>query len=254
MLTIAILDDENAAVSVLRHKMLKHFVEEIELYDTWTDPLRALPILQFAPIDLLFLDVDMPGMNGLELLENLPNRKFQVIFTTAYQEYAIEAIRKSALDYLVKPVDETDLVKAVDRAMEHKARQLAASAQAFASPDDFLAAIKKSQAVVDKVSIPTQDGITLIPVNEIVRLEGSGSYAILHLSGKQKLIASKNLSEFEEILARFPNFFRTHKSHLVNLNHVTHYLKGEGGSVVMSDGTEVEVARRRKDMLMAIFK
>jgi two-component system LytT family response regulator len=252
MLRVIILDDEKSAITVLRHKLLKNFPEEVELVATFDDPEDALSELAALRPDVLFLDVEMPGMSGLELLEQLPERTFAVVFTTAYQQYAIEAIRKSAFDYLVKPIDESDLRQSVERLLQKK--KIAAPAISAAALPDFQVlaqALREAQQTVAKLSVPTTEGLLLIPIADIVRLEGSGSYAVIHTTTKQKIVASKNLSEFEELLAAQPHFFRTHKSHLINLNHVTRYLRGEGGSVIMSDGSEVEVARRRKEEFLA---
>lgn len=249
MLRIVLLDDERSAITLLRHKLLKNFPEEVQIVGAFNDPEEALTALPELSPDILFLDVEMPNTNGFEVLERIANRKFDVIFTTAYPQYAVAAIRNSALDYLVKPIDEADLRKAVERALEKK---LSAQSKPIVETDMLALAhsLLKAQTTVAKLSVPTIEGLLLIPISDIVRLEGSGSYATIHTITKQKIIASKNLSEFEDILAGHPNFFRTHKSHLINLNHVLKYLRGEGGSVIMSDGSEVEVARRRKEAFL----
>jgi two-component system, LytTR family, response regulator len=246
MLRVVILDDERSAITVLKHKLLKNFPEEVEIAGTFDDPEAAMSVLTELQPDVLFLDVEMPGMSGIELLEQFPNRSFEVVFTTAYQQYAIEAIRRSALDYLVKPIDEQDLKRTIERIFEKKLANKPPSAIAT-DIHQLAQALRNAQATTTKLSIPTSDGLLLVPMNDIVRLEASGSYSIIHTTTKQKIIASKNLSEFEEILAGFTNFFRTHKSHLINMNHVTRYMRGEGGLAVMSDGSEAEVARRRKE-------
>ncbi len=250
MLRVFLLDDENSALTVLRHKLVKNFPEDVDVLGVSNDPEEALVYLSQDPkIDVLFLDVEMPGMSGIELLSQLPNRAFDVIFTTAFQQYAIDAIRKNAFDYLVKPIDETDLRAAVNRAFEKKAAQ---KNQIGKSDFQTLAQnILKAQSTVSKLSVPTNEGILLIPVSDIIRIEGSGSYTTIITATKQKVVASKNLSELEDMLAAHPIFFRVHKSHVVNLNHVIKYIRGEGGSAILSDGSEVEVARRRKEEFIA---
>jgi two-component system, LytTR family, response regulator len=246
MLRIVLIDDERSAITLLKHKLLKNFPEEIEIVVSFESPEEALLALPNIKADILFLDVEMPGISGLELLERLGNRTYEVVFTTAYPQYAIAAIRGNAFDYLVKPIDEADLKKAIERALEKKY----AKSSSLAKEADLLTltqSLLKAQSTVQKLSVPTSEGLLLIPIADIVRLEGSGSYATIHTLSKQKVLASKNLSEFEDLLAEHPNFFRTHKSHLINLNHVDRYMRGEGGSVIMSDGSEVEVARRRKE-------
>ena len=250
MVSVFLLDDERSAITVLKHKLLKNFPEEIEISGISNDPEEALAILVETQVDLLFLDIEMPGMSGLEFLEKIPERRFDVIFTTAYQKYAIEAIRKNAFDYLVKPIDESDLRVAIERALEKK-RMTKTSKPEESDLLSLAQSLLKAQSSVAKLSVPTIEGLLLVPVADIIRIEGGGSYATIITVSKQKIIASKNLSEFEEMLSRYPQFFRVHKSHLINLNHVVKYIRGEGGSVIMSDGSEAEVARRRKDEFLS---
>ena len=247
MLRVVILDDERSAVTVLKHKLFRSFPEDVDIVGTFEDPETALAEIKNLRPDILFLDVEMPGMNGLEFLEQIPEKTFEVIFTTAYQQYAIEAIRKSAFDYLVKPIDESDLRRAVERAMKKKADASHHTVPQKQEINTLIQSLRNAHNMVAKLGVPTTDGIMFIPVSEIVRMEGNGSYSTIYTSDKKKWVASKNLSELEEMLAAQPQFFRTHKSHLINLNHVSRYLRGEGGSVIMSDGSEVEVARRRKE-------
>jgi two-component system LytT family response regulator len=246
MLRVVLLDDERSAISLLKHKLLKNFPEEIEVVATFEFPEEVIEAMPHIKADILFLDMEMPGMSGLEVAKQLADSPLKLIFTTAYPQYAIDAIRTKAFDYLVKPIDESDLKKAIERVLEAKYAELSRQAQ----DQDLVKltqSLVKSQSTVPKLSVPNAEGLLLIPITEIVRIEGSGSYATIHTLHKQKILASKNLSEFEELLAAHPNFFRTHKSHLINLNHVNKYIRGEGGTVVMSDGSEVEVARRRKE-------
>ena len=250
MLRVIIIDDENSALSLMRHKLNKHFSEQIEIVASINNAEEGIEMLKSVDCDLLFLDVEMPNINGLEVLGALPERKFEVIFTTAYPQYAIAALRNAAFDYLVKPIDESELRKAIERVLEKKYTMPASK------PVDmtvFAQTLMKAQLSVHKLGVPTIEGLLLIPVSDIIRLEGSGSYATIFTSDKQKIVASKNLSEFEVLLSAYPNFFRTHKSHLINLNHVNKYMRGEGGSVIMSDGSEVEVARRRKEDLLGLL-
>lgn len=251
MIRTILIEDERSALVLLRHKLLKHFPEEIEIVGAFDDPEAALRSLPTLVPDLVFLDVEMPGMSGVEFLEQIPKLDFSVIFTTAYPQYAIEAIRHSAFDYLVKPIDEGDLSKAIQRFLDQKYAKKPPTAAVPTDIHALVQALREANQTVAKLSVPTAEGFLVIPVQDIVRLEGSGSYSTICTANAQKIVASKHLSEYEEVLAVHSQFIRIHKSHIININCVQRYIRrGEVGSVIMSDGAEVEVARRRKEAFL----
>ena len=246
-----LVDDEKSALTLLRHK-LKRCDPDIEILAECESVESALAALEAAQPDVLFLDVEMPGATGFELLKSLgEDAPFQVIFTTAHSEYAIEALRGGAFDYLLKPVQEDELARALDR-LGQKMR--AKQPEVPAGPQGGIAALLKSlQTLQDKdkkLPVPTAEGVLFLPVADIIRAEAAGSYSTIYLTGKQKLMTSKNLTELEEMLDS-GDFCKVHKSHLVNLRYVSKYIRGEGGILVLTDGSEIDVARRKKEELLA---
>jgi two-component system LytT family response regulator len=198
-------------------------------------------ICQYAP-DLIFLDVEMPRMNGFELLEKLPVINFHLIFTTSYDQYALKAIRFSALDYLLKPVDREELKKAVQKAEERMEIPIPQQLQLL------LQKLKPSQPI-NKIALPTIDGLQMIPIDSIVFCESDDNYSRLILKNKKKILVTRSLKDIEEMLEPY-SFLRVHRSYLVNLNEIDKYIKGEGGYLLMSEGSSVDVSKNRKESLM----
>jgi two-component system LytT family response regulator len=197
--------------------------------------------------DLVFLDIEMPGMNGFEMLEQFTEIPFAIIFTTGYDQYAIKAIHFSALDYLLKPIDPNELISAVKKVQEQRHLPVAEQFQML------LKQIQDKNHQFNKIAVPTAEGFELIPADEVVRCEADDNYTHLFLKSKNKITACRTLKEMEEQLHDFSFFVRVHHSYLVNLNEVTKYIRGEGGYLVMSDGSSVNVSRSRKDALLKLF-
>ena len=246
MIKAIIIDDEMHCVDTLS-MLLADCCPEVEVTDICLSAKQGLEAIAKSKPDVIFLDIEMPVMNGFELLENLKRIPFAVIFTTSYDQYAIKAIRFSALDYLMKPIDEEELVNAINKISLQKI---------LPSEEQFQMLIDKIQHkknTLTKVAIPTAEGFELIPASEIIYFEADDHYTRLFLKNKNKLIACRNLKEMEEQLDDFASFLRVHHSYIVNLNEVTKYIRGEGGYLVMSDGSTVNVSRSRKDELMKYF-
>ncbi len=247
-----LVDDEKSALTLLRHK-LKRCDPDMEILAECESVESALAALENAQPDVLFLDVEMPGATGFELLKNLgEDAPFQVIFTTAHSEYAIEALRGGAFDYLLKPVQEDELARALER-LGQKMRARQADIAAGPQSRGIAALLKSIQSLQDKdkkLPVPTAEGVLFLPLADIIRAEAAGSYSTIYLTGKQKLMTSKNLTELEEMLGS-DDFCKVHKSHLVNLRYVSKYIRGEGGILVLTDGSEIDVARRKKEELLA---
>lgn len=221
--------------------MLADKTDRIELcgsFQTTEDGYAA--IKQLKP-QLVFLDVEIGDKTGFDLLKQFPSINFEVIFTTGYDKYAVEAFKFSAIDYLLKPVDEDDLNNAINKLQEKISIQ--ETAKKF---ETLFYNLHAGNHASKKICVPVVNGIEFIAVNEIIRCESLVNYTTIFLKDKQKLTVSKTLKEFEELLTDY-NFFRIHKSHLINLDYIKSYHKGTGGSVIMSDGSEVEVSIRRKD-------
>ncbi|MEJ7673123.1 MAG: LytTR family DNA-binding domain-containing protein [Chitinophagaceae bacterium] len=192
---------------------------------------------------LLFLDIEMPQMNGFELLEKLPQIDFDLIFTTSYDQYAIKTIRFSALDYLLKPIDREELKKAVQKVIARKKYPLPEQIEAL------LQKLNQPTIPVNKIGIPTMEGLHMISVESIISCASDSNYTILFLKNNQKITASRTLKEIQEMLEDY-SFARVHHSYLVNLNEVEKYVRGEGGYLLMSNGTAVDVSRSRKEILL----
>lgn len=233
MLKVYILDDEKNAVDGLTAMLQKKFSQTIHIVGSNTNPLKAIEDLEDLQPDILFLDVEMPLMNGTEVLRHFPNKKFHVIFTTAHDKYAIPAIKLNAVDYLLKPLSPMDVQEAIDRAMEQ---------------------IKLATPAKDnKISLSIQGSLHIIPVSEIVRVEADSNYSIFYFTNRPKVMVSKTLKEFEEILIPH-HFFRVHQSHLINMSLVSSVNRNEGDTILMQNGDKVELSRRKKAEFLAQLK
>lgn len=242
MITATIVDDEPDCCESLA-MLLERYCPEIKVLDICYSSETALQSIKEHTPQILFLDIEMPFMNGFELLEKSGNINFELIFTTSYDQYAIKAIRFSALDYLLKPIDRDELQKAVQKAAQRNKHPLPQQL------DMLLEKLKHPAMPVTKIAIPTMDGFQLLAADAIISCESEGNYTWLFAKDKRKIIASRSLKEMEEILEDYP-FVRVHHSHLININEVEKYIKGEGGFLIMSDGSTINVSRSRKELLL----
>ena len=246
MIKAILIDDEVHCVDTL-NILLRDFCPEVQILLKCTSAKQGLEAIRKYNPDLVFLDIEMPTMNGFELLEQFDQIPFSVIFTTSYDQYAIKAIRFSALDYLLKPIDPKELVAAI-----HKI-QIQNNPPSVEQFRMLLDQIQHKESGFSKIAVPTSEGFELIPAQDVVRCEADDNYTHLFLKNKKKVTACRTLKEMEEQLESFPSFLRVHHSYLVNLNEVTKYIRGEGGYLVMSDGSTVNVSRSRKDSLLKYF-
>ena len=237
-----IVDDEQHCIDALQ-TMLEKKCPGVNVTGSAKSVKDAKGLVDELQPDLVFLDVEMPYQNGFELLKLFEKVNFDVIFTTAYEQYALKAIKFNALDYLLKPFSVKELQDALEKFREKKANRLKDSG---ASPIDvFLQNMKTLQQTHKKIALPTINGLVLMPVQNIVRCESTGNYTRIFFTDKKNLMVSRPLKEFEELLSDV-DFFRVHNSHLINMQQMQSYIQGEGGFALMSDGTQVEVSRRRK--------
>ena len=246
MIKAILVDDEVHCLDTLG-LLLEDYCPEVQILDKCTSAEDALDSIEELKPALVFLDIEMPSMNGFEMLEHFPQIPFAVVFTTGYDQYAIRAIHFSALDYLLKPIDPEELVAAV-----HKVQ----SQSHLPSLEQFkmlLHQLQHKENEFKKLAIPTSEGFELIPVEQILYCEANNNYSLVFLKNKRKMVACRSLKEVEGQLQHFSFFLRVHYSYLINLNEVTKYVRGEGGYVIMSDGSSVNVARSRKDALMKWF-
>lgn len=246
MIKAILIDDEIHCLDTLSI-LLSEYCPQIEVMERCTSAKEGLVAIEKNSPVLVFLDIEMPVMNGFQLLEMFTELPFAVIFTTSYDQYAIKAIRFSALDYLMKPIDPKELVIAVHKIQTQKYVPSSEQLQMLMSK------IKHKEGGFHKIAVPTSEGFELIPADQVIYCEADDNYTYLFLKNKSKTIACRTLKEMEEQLQDFNFFIRVHHSYLVNLNEVTKYVRGEGGYLVMSDGSTVNVSRSRKESLMKWF-
>ena len=239
MLTTLLIDDEPAAREKLELLLTKYCAGQVRIAAMCKDAAEGLAAIEKHHPDLVFLDVEMPSMTGFDMLKRLPKISFHVIFTTAHDHYAIKAIKFSALDYLLKPIDLEQLQEAVNKAV---AKSLPGASPQYES---FVENIRDG-GKLENLSIPTSNGMVFVKVSDIIRCESSSNYTIFYMAGKEQIVATRTLKEFEELLDE-SGFIRIHHSHLINKLHLRQYIKGAGGQVVMSDGKTLEVSRRKRD-------
>jgi two-component system LytT family response regulator len=242
MITATIVDDEPYCCEGLV-TLLERYCPDVMILDVCYSVPQALRSLNDQKPQILFLDIEMPEMNGFDLLEKIPEINFELIFTTSYDQYALKAIRFSALDYLLKPIDRDELqtaVRKVTKRMKHPLPQ---------QIEILLQKLNHPAISINKIAIPTMEGLQMIFVESILSCRADGNYTILLLKNNQKIIASRTLKEIEEMLEDY-SFARVHHSSVVNLNEVEKYIRGEGGYLLMSDGTTVDVSRSRKETLL----
>lgn len=246
MLTALIVDDEDAGAKALK-KDLAMYCPDIRVMDIANSADEAEKKIKLLSPAIVFLDVEMPHASGFDLLARFNEIKFEVIFVTAYNEYALKAIKYNALDYLLKPVDADELMAAVKKC-ENK---LAKGHNEQLTKETMLMAIAQLQRT-PKLPVATQEGILYLDLDNIIRFEGNANYTDIHISGGKKIMSSKTLKDFEG-LVEGQRFFRIHKAHLVNLKYATKYIKGEGGYLTMTDGSTLEVSRQKKQELLALL-
>ena len=242
MITAIIIDDEKKCISLLQKTIEKQF-SDISIVATAANADDGIKLIQQHEPDLIFLDIEMPNKNGFDMLAAFDEINFDVIFTTAYNQYAIKAIKFSALDYLLKPIDADDLKLAISR---FKQKQRSSQKSQINLLFDNL---KNLNHAYSKISVSTNEGVIFLNTADIIYCEATGNYTQFYLRNNEKLLSSRTLKDFEELLAG-NNFFRVHHSYLINLNEIKRYIKGDGGSVIMSNTDEVLVSRRKKDEFM----
>jgi two-component system LytT family response regulator len=246
MINAVIIDDEMHSIETLKWKVEK-FGEGVHILETFTDPVAGLEYLKSHDIDLLFLDIEMPILNGFELLSRLQDIHFNVIFTTAYDEFGIKAIKFSALDYLLKPVQPQELQRAIEK---HKAN--ASNKISSEQLRVLFSNVEREDKTPARIALATKERIEFVEPREMIACESDSNYTLVYLTEDRKRLISRTLKDFEELLTEH-NFFRTHHSHLVNLNHVKEFVRKEGGYLVMSNGMIVPVSRSRREVLLQQF-
>ncbi len=240
-----LVDDEMNALEMLEWMILKN-CPDIEIVAMCESPLEGLEKIKALKPDLIFLDIEMPQLNGFDLLDRLGKHESDVIFTTAYNQFAIKAFKACALDYLLKPIDPEDLKSAVQKAKYKKSR---VSTEQL---DILLSYMRPEKPKSKRIALTTTDHLIFIDTDKIIYCESDSNYTIVFLSNGEKVIVSKTLKDVEEILDG-SDFFRIHASYLINMKHVTKFTRGDGGYVVMSNNQHITVSRKKKDEFFEMF-
>jgi two-component system LytT family response regulator len=246
---VLIIDDEPKARENLQ-TLIENYCDQLTIAGLAGSLEEGARLIDAHHPDLIFLDISMPGGSGFELLKQIPEINFEIIFVTAYDSYGIQAVKANALDYLLKPVSIRELKEAVQKALKKKDSRKTADIANLSSLLSGLAMPKSSH--LNRISVPAADGLVIINTEEIVSLAADGSYTRLALRDGRKLLSSRNLKEYEDQLP--PDIFmRVHHSHVINLSYVSHYHRGEGGSVSMTDGSHLLVSKRKKKEFLDRF-
>lgn len=240
MIKAIIVDDQDANIDLLR-SLLNRFFPQLDIVATSNDPAEAIPLAERLQPDLLFLDIDMPGMTGFDLLKRLENRlRVEVIFVTAFVEFALEAYRSHAAGYITKPICTEDLIGTVNRVLEQIAQKK-------------VVAVLGNRSTDQKLALSTQKGVRFIDVQTIQYCESEGNYTTFFLSGNEQVIVSKQIGRFEQQLSD-QQFIRIHDRYIINLKYLKAYNRGNGGSVVLESNKELPVSVRRKEQLLKWFE
>jgi two-component system LytT family response regulator len=242
MIDAVIVDDEYYCCTVLE-TLLRKYCPHVKLCATCTSGEEGIVAIRKFHPSLLFLDIEMPGMNGFELLERLDKVDFSLVFTTSYDRYALKAFSFSAMDYLLKPIDKDDLIKAVQKV------ELKPNNNVNRQLEILLERIGNPATTSSRIALPTMEGLEFINTDQVISCTSDSNYTNIKLKDNKKFIVSRTLKEIEEMLGT-QSFVRVHNSHVINVNEINKYVKGEGGYLVMSDGSSIDVSRSRKEALL----
>ena len=243
MIKAILVDDEKHALVTLQHTLKKF--EEIEVVGVTQKSPDAKALIEQLQPDIVFLDIEMPFLNGFEVLEQFEEINFKVVFTTAYNQYAIKALRMNALDYLLKPIDEGEMRAAIDKYIN---KELVTTNEQIQQLTRF-----NTGKILDTLALSTQEGLHFVKVDTIMYLEASGCYTYIYMADGKKHLVSKNLAVFEEVLKDNPIYFRPHKSNIINLKFIKQYIRGEGGELIMENGCSITLSRNKKQEFLNLF-
>ncbi|MDX9697286.1 MAG: LytTR family DNA-binding domain-containing protein [Bacteroidales bacterium] len=247
MIRTLIVEDEHLIQETIA-EIIQNHCEDIELIGLCGDVASATIMIKKTKPDLVLFDVDLPDGTSFDILEQLDLVDFKIIFITAFEEYALKAIKLSALDYLVKPIDPKELIEAIN-----KAKDTIQKSNNDLKLNALLANIKSISEKSKKIVLKTAESIYLIDIQDIVRCESDGAYTLFYLGDGKKIMISKGLKDYEDLLCEY-SFMRVHKSHIVNLNYIDHFEKQDGGSLLLKDQSSIPVSFRKKEQLIKLFE
>jgi two-component system, LytTR family, response regulator len=249
-LKTVVIDDEHDAVNFIT-SIIGEFCPNLEVLGIAHNVNEGVRVITDLKPDLVFLDIEMPNGSGFDLLTHFPEKDFDVVFITAFNHYAIRAIKFSAVDYILKPININEFIEAVSRVVEKRNARPASGDESFRM---LMENLKSTHPT--RLAIPTADGMEYLNPKDIIRIEADRSYSWFFITGNRKILVSKHLKEFQDLLSdRY--FFRSHNSHLINLKYVKKFIRREGGFIEMQDGEQIPISRSRKDLFlihMARFK
>jgi two-component system, LytTR family, response regulator len=247
MLNTVIIDDEKNALDVL-DMQLNQFCKEVCIVAKCDAGEKGIAAIKKYNPDLVLLDIEMPHKNGFDVLKETSQFNYNVIFTTAYDQFAIKAFKFSAIDYLLKPIDIVELQQAIEKAKNKKGN---------INLDDklklFFSQLQPAARLTNKIALPVSGGMEFMDPDDIIRCESDSNYTHIFLANGKKITLAKTLKEVEENIEGSP-FYRIHQSHLINMNHICKYIKGDGAYVVMKDGTQIGISRNKKEPFMETFR
>lgn len=243
MIRTIIIEDEQKSRELL-DAMIRTHCPDLEMVGFASDVKEGVELIKSSKPDLVFLDISMPNGTGFEVLEQAGGQNFELIFATASDQYALKAIKFSACDYLLKPIDVDELKAAVEKVKNRKRGKSGVDNLKF-----LIEQLKRSDENFQKITLPTGNAYEIVNIRDIIRCEADGSYTTFYLGDKRKLVISSGLKHYEELLPE-SDFIRVHHHHLINMNHVVRFLKEDGGYAIMSDGSKIEISRRKKEAFM----
>jgi two-component system, LytTR family, response regulator len=248
MINVIIIDDETNALDVLEMQ-LNNYCTDVNILCKCDGGEKGITAIKKYNPDLVFLDIEMPHKNGFDVLKETSQFNYEVVFTTAYDQFAIKAFKFSAIDYLLKPIDIIELQEAIEKVKTRKGST---------NLDDKIQQLfaqfhQKNEKLTQKIAIPMGDGMELLEPNEIIRCESDSNYTHIFLLNGKKITLAKTLKDVEENIEGSP-FYRIHQSHLINMNHVAKFMKGDGAYVIMKDGTQIAISRNKKEAFMETFR
>jgi two-component system LytT family response regulator len=245
MIKAIIVDDELTAIKSLKWE-IENFCSGVEVIDSFTNPLEAISAINYLKPDCVFLDIEMPEMDGFQLLQELNYRDFDLIITTAYDSYALKAFKENAVDYLLKPVDTDDLLKSISKIKKNKSENLLGTDLQTVLDNISL---KKSPS---KISLPLTGKTIFVYPDDIIYCKSDGNYTTIYFKGDKREVLSKKIKDIEDIFHN-NSFFRVHNSYLVNINYISEYIKNDGQYLVLENGVSIPVSRAKKTALFHLL-
>lgn len=246
MMKAIIVEDELRSAKLLEN-LLRDYCPDVQLIGLASSVDAGFQLVKSNAIDIVFLDIEMQKESGFDLLNKFENINFEIIFTTAFEHYALKAIKFSAIDYLLKPIDIEELKAAISKVSKNNQRHLM---------NKKFEILMQNRSVDQtgnlQIALPSTEGLSIVFIHEILYLKSDRQYTIFVLKSGEKIVTSKNLGEYEDLFL-VHNFFRVHHSTMVNLNEVRKYIRGDGGSIVLSNGDQVEVSKRKKEAFISQF-